>query len=117
MTSSDHEILIEIRNNQIQIRNDQNELRSNQELMMKQINSFEYQLLNVKDRIEILQHSIYWGFAILGIIISLITLWRPRKLQEDSQKNSVASQPSQIQPIIIYTSEEKQKKYYEHKEE
>ena len=95
MTSSDHEILIEIRNNQVIIIDRLEKLEARVDNLEKRVDKLEQitqthtillDKLNDKldftnSKIEWVQTSIYWGFAIVSLVIGLISI-RPSKTTE-----------------------------------
>ena len=75
MTSNDNFVTVEIFNAGIQ------DIKS-------EIREVKYQEQLTTARIEWLQHSIYWGFAIIGIVIALIGL-RPFKKDNIEKKSDL----------------------------
>ena len=92
MLSTDREILLDISGQIVRINSELQAIRTEQRSIHE-----EQRLLNAK--IDWLQHSIYWGFALIGIIAAALALWlsAPRAKERQSENSS---QPT-LQPIVI----------------
>ena len=94
MLSTDREILLDISGQIVRINSELQAIRTEQRSIHE-----EQRLLNAK--IDWLQHSIYWGFALIGIIAAALALWLPApRAKERQSEQAVPSQPT-LQPIVI----------------
>ena len=92
MQSNDRNMLLDSIN---LYRKDFSEFKS---VVLSRLDNIELSQQHLTDRIDWLQTTIYWGFALITVIIALFTLWlsTPRGSRH---KDSV--QASQTQPIIL----------------
>ena len=75
MTSNDNFITVEIFNNGIQeIKTELQNIKSEMLEIKAEVKQIENQQLLTDAKIEWLQHSIYWSFAVIGIVIALVGL-------------------------------------------
>ena len=87
MTSNDNFVTIEIFNNGIQeIKKEISELRA-------EIQEIKYEEKLNSAKIDWLQHSVYWGFAIIGtiiafvgIVIALVPFLKKEKTEQENKK-------------------------------
>ncbi len=86
MTSSDREILISINNEIHSINTRLERLENRVGLIEQDISTLKTQTQALSDKvsintvkIEMLQTSVYWGFAIIAFIAAVIPSWTSRK--------------------------------------
>lgn len=98
MESTDRELLLEINGRLVRIetRLDNLEVRVSalEERMTRQeirMDTFETELRHTNDKIDWMQTTIYWGFAILGVAAAYVPLFRREKNEQPAPT-----------PIVIY---------------
>ena len=91
MESTDRELLLSINGRLIT-------LEAEQSGMQERMNALIQQQERIADRLEWMQTTIYWGFAIIALIVGLFTLWlsTPKARKHEDPPHS----PS-VQPVII----------------
>ncbi len=106
MTSSDREILISINNEIHSINTRLNSLENRVAIIEQDISTLKTQTQAISDqvntntlKIEMLQTTVYWGFAIIAFIAAVIPSWTSRK--NDNEKPIIIQSPPQ--PHISYS--------------
>ena len=90
MTSNDNYVTIEIFNHGIQeIKNEISNLRS-------EIRDVRYENRLNSAKIDWLQHSIYWGFAVIAFVVAYVSLRPSKKEKSEKQKFTTAEQVQEI---------------------
>ncbi|MBQ3646012.1 MAG: hypothetical protein II960_05345, partial [Synergistaceae bacterium] len=90
MTSNDNYVTIEIFNQGIQeIKNEISNLHS-------EIKDVKYENRLNSAKIDWLQHSIYWGFAVIAFVVAYVSLRPSRKEKSEKQKFTTAEQVQEI---------------------
>ena len=90
MTSNDNYVTIEIFNQGIQeIKNEISNLHS-------EIRDVKYDNRLNSAKIDWLQHSIYWGFAVIAFVVAYVSLRPSRKEKSEKQKFMTAEQVQEI---------------------
>ena len=90
MTSNDNYVTIEIFNQGIQeIKNEISNLHS-------EIRDVKYENRLNSAKIDWLQHSIYWGFAVIAFVVAYVSLRPSRKEKSEKQKFMTAEQVQEI---------------------
>ena len=121
MTSNDNQqyLTIELFNSrmetfmaQIQLGNEQlrNELRSEFQTGFNTLHN-EIQLVDAKvqvnsAKLEMLQHTFYWGFAIMTFIITLVAILVPYFLLNNKEKHQPVLTEQKVQGMITKTVDE-----------
>ena len=84
MTSNDREILIAIQGEVHELRMIVTEQGQKLMRMEQRQEEFAIELRHTNDKIDWIQHTIYWGFAILAIVTALCALWQKHSPNNDN---------------------------------
>ncbi|MBQ6736969.1 MAG: hypothetical protein IJM82_03465 [Synergistaceae bacterium] len=97
MTSSDNYVTIEIFNQGIQeIKNEISNIHSEISNLHSEIRDVKYENRLNSAKIDWLQHSIYWGFAVIAFVVAYVSLRPSRKEKSEKQKFTTAEQVQEI---------------------
>ena len=92
MTSSDREILLAIQGEVRELRMIVDEQGQRITRMEQRQETLAMELRHTNDKIDWMQHTIYWGFAIIGIIIALFALRPQEHAPKPSENDSTLLQ-------------------------
>ena len=90
MTSHDNYVTIEIFNQGI------NEIKNEISNLHSEIRDVKYENRLNSAKIDWLQHSIYWGFAVIAFVVAYVSLRPSRKEKSEKQKFTTAEQVQEI---------------------
>ena len=100
MESTDRGILLEISGRLLRIEGSQGRTEERIAVIEKRLDVLEMELRHQGDRIEWLQTTVYWGFALLGVIAAVVPLLR-RDVQAVGQPPQIIMCPPQVPEVVV----------------
>ena len=107
MMSSDHEILIAI-NGQLQVLGEKvARVEETTAIIRRDIDILDRRISRVEDKVDMLQNSVYWGFAVVSLVVVFVGIFAPMIFARRDNPPAPVNPPQFIMmPPYVYPKQE-----------